>query len=168
MNPKQQAINNKQRERQQRGHSFQEEIRKSLRFIPNIWTINITDGKGGSRPADRIILTEHVNILTELKRTAGQRFNLSFLRPNQIQGLVDFDNVAERNLGLVFISFHNPNRKIDEAYAFRLITALQYMKNRDIRYISIHDLRNKKVPVVEFPRINDYYDLKGVINCKSL
>src|SRR5690625_1274543 len=118
VNPKQQAINNRQRERRQRGHDFQEEIRQSLRFVPNVWTINIADGRGGSRPADRLIITEEVNILAELKRTAGQRFNLSFLRPNQIQGLVDFDNVTKRNLGLVLVSFHNPRRDLDETYAF--------------------------------------------------
>lgn len=168
MIPKQQAINNKQRERRQRGTDFETEIRQSLRFIPDVWTINITDGKGGSRPADRLIITEHVNILTELKRTAGQRFNLSFLRPNQIQGLIDFDNVTERNKGLVFVSFHDPKKQLDEAYAFRLITALVYMKNKDVRYISIQDLRNTKVPNARLPRINNYYDLKGVINCKSL
>lgn len=168
MHPRQQAINNKQRERRERGLSFEEEIRQSLRFIPNVWTINISDGKGGSRPADRLIITEHVNILAELKRTAGQRFNLSFLRPNQMQGLLDFDNVTERNLGIVFISFQNPKRKLDEAYVFRLTAALQYMKNKDVRYISIQDLRNEKIPVIRLPRINNYYDLKGVINCKSL
>jgi len=168
LNPKQQAVSNKQRERRERGHSFQEEIRQSLRFIPDLWTISITDGKGGSRPADRIILTEHVNILTELKRTAGKRFNLSFLRPNQIQGLIDFDGVAERNLGLVFISFHNPKQKLDEAYAFRLVTALQYMRNRDTRHIPLQVFKEKRIPVIEFPRINQHYDLKGVINCKSL
>lgn len=168
MQPKQQALNNKQRERRQRGHDFQEEIRQSLRFVPNIWTINITDGKGGSRPADRIIITEHVNILAELKRTAGKKFNLSFLRPNQIQGLIDFDNVTERNLGLVFVSFHNPRQNLDETYAFRLITALEYMKSRDIRYLSIQDLRNAKVPVVKIPRINEHYDLRVVIDCTSL
>jgi|SRR5699024_1832949 len=168
MGPKQLSVSHKQRERRQRGHDFQEEIRQSLRYVPNTWTINITDGKGGSRPADRLIVTEHLNILTELKRTAGMRFNLEFLRPNQIQGLIDFDKVTERNLGLVFVSFHNPKRDLDEAYAFRLVTALQYMKNRDIRYLSIDDLRDKKVPVIELPRINELYDLKGVINCKSL
>lgn len=168
MNPKQLSISNKQRERRLRGTNFEEEIRQSLRYVPNIWTINITDGKGGSRPADRLIVTEHVNILAELKRTAGNKFNLSFLRPNQIQGLIDFDNVTERNLGLVFVSFHNPKQRLDETYAFRLTTALQYMKNKDVRYLSIHDLRNAKVPVVQIPRVNELYELKGVINCKSL
>lgn len=168
MNPRQQAINNRQRSRRKRGHDFQEEIRQSLRFIPNLWTIEITDGKGGSRPGDRLILTEEVNILAELKRTSGKKFNLSFLRPNQIQGLVDFDSTSEKNIGLVLVSFHNPKRNLDETYAFRLVTALQYMKNKDIRYLSIHDLRNKKVPVVKLPKTNGIYDLKGLISCRSL
>lgn len=159
---------NKQRERQQRGSNFQEEIRHSLRLVPNLWTINITDGRGGSRPADRIIITEKVNILAELKRTAGRRFNLSFLRPNQLQGLIDFDRVIKRNYGLVFINFHDLKNNIDEAYAFRLITALKFMRQKGVRFITIDEFRNKKIPAIHLPRKKDYYDLRGVVNCMSL
>lgn len=170
MNPKQQTINNKQRERRQRGHDFQEEVLQSLRHVPNIWTINIKDGRGGSRPGDRIILTEKANILAELKRTAGQKFQLSFLRPNQIQGLVDFDQVIERNLGLVFVSFHNPKQSLDETYVFRLTTALRFMKQRDQLHVDIDDFRNKVIASIYLPRVNEIYDMQGVnsLHCKSL
>ncbi|MEN2464955.1 hypothetical protein [Ornithinibacillus sp. JPR2-1] len=170
MNPKQQALNNKQRERRQRGHDFQEEILESLRFVPNVWTIHIKDGPGGSRPADRIILTEKINILAELKRTEGQRFYLSFLRTNQLQGLVDFDQVIERNLGLVFVSFHNPKKTLDETYVFRLTTALQYMQRKDRLYIDLKELQEGAISTLYLPRQNDIYDLQEVNNlhCKSL
>src|SRR5690625_4137972 len=141
MNPKQQALNNKQRDRQQRGSNFEEQIRNSLRFVPNLWTISIQDGRGGSRPGDRLIITEQVNILSELKRTAGQRFQLSFLRSNQMYGLVDFDNVTERNYGIVFINFHNSKRNLDEAYAFRLLTALEFMGRKDRQYVTLKEFQ---------------------------
>lgn len=170
MNPKQQSINDRQRERRQRGHDFQDEILQSLRDVPNVWTINIKDGQGGSRPADRIILTEKVRILAELKRTAGRKFFLNFLRPNQIQGLVDFDQVLEHNLGLVLVSFHNPSKQLDETYAFRLIKALEYMKRKDKLHITLKELQNNVIPVMQFPRLNDIYDLQEVneLNCESL
>jgi hypothetical protein len=168
LNPKQQALNNKQQERRQRGHDFQEEILKSLREVPNVWTINIKDGRGGSRPGDRLIITEKVNILAEMKRTAGKQFYLNFLRPNQIQGLVDFDQIISRNYGLVFVSFHNPSKQLDEAYAFRLTTALEYMRKRDTLHIPIEDFRNSVIPNNYLPRLNEIYDIQGVTDCKSL
>lgn len=169
MNLKQQPLSNKQRERRQRGADFEEQIRNSLRFVPDLWTINIQDGRGGSRPGDRLIITEHVNILAELKRTAGQRFQLSFLRGNQMYGLVDFDNVTKRNYGLVFINFHNPKQDLDEAYAIRLITALKHMRKKDREYVTLKELEKGSVPAAYLPRINNIrYDLKGVIDCRSL
>lgn len=170
MNPKQRAINSKQRERRQRGHDFQNEVLQSLRYVPNLWTINIQDGRGGSRPADRIILTEKVNILAELKRTSGSRFYLNFLRPNQIQGLIDFDTVIEKSLGLVFISFHEPKKQLDEMYIFRLTTALKYMKKKDKLHIDLKELQDEVIPSLHIKRVNDLYDLNGVntLHCKSL
>lgn len=169
MNPKQQALSIKQRERQQRGSNFEEQIRNSLRFVPDLWTINIQDGRGGSRPGDRIIITEHVNILSELKRTASQRFELSYLRMNQLHGLVDFDNVTKRNYGLVFINFHNPSRKLDEAYAFRLTSALKHMQKKDRQYVTLEEFKKGTVPAIHLKKINDKrYDLKGVVRCDSL
>ncbi len=169
MDPKQQAISNKQRERQQRGSNFEEQIRNSLRFVPDLWTINIQDGRGGSRPGDRLILTEHVNILAEIKRTASQRFQLSYLRMNQVYGLVDFDNVSERNYGLVFINFNNPLRELDEAYVFRLTTALKFMRKKDRQFIKLEELKKGTVPAIHLPKVNDKrYDLEGVVDCKSL
>lgn len=118
----------KQRERRQRGNDFQEEIRNSWNRVPNVWQMRIKDGGGGTRPADYITLTEDANILAELKRTAGESFKLSMLEPNQIKGLLDFDGVITRNYGLVFVSFENAKRGLDEAYVFRLVAALRYMR----------------------------------------
>lgn len=172
MSPKDIALRNKQRERNQRGQDFQEEIRRSWRRIPNCWRMRVKDGSGGTRPADELTLLEDVNILAELKRTEGVEFRLSFLRPNQIEGLLDFDRALKRNYGLVFVSFHNPDRGLDEAYAVRLGTALRYMQRRGVSYISLDDFRRAALPCVPLPRIEaaePTYDLKELVdNCKSL
>lgn len=156
----------KQKERQQRGQDFQLEIMNSWKRIPNIWTMTIKDGGGGTRPADRIILTQDINILAELKRTESQRFELAYLRPNQIKGLLDFDQVIERNVGLVFISFHSTKKGIDTAFAFRLMDAMPYMKQAGRSYITLDELRQQVIPCAEMPRGEHHtYDLKGVMTC---
>lgn len=161
-------MNAKQKERRQRGEDFQLEIMKSWRLVPNVWTMVIKDGGGGARPADRIILTEPINILAELKRTKSRRFELSYLRPNQIQGLIDFDKVIERNVGLVFVSFHDPDEGLDKAYAFRLAEALLYMREKGTLYITLDELESNRIVCAELPRNEsetNTYDLKGVIEC---
>lgn len=170
MDAKQVVLRNKQRERQQRGSDFQEEIRDSWKLVPNVWRRRLKDGRGSTQPADEVTLTNTINILAELKRTKGTKFQLSFLEPDQIQGLIDFDEVIERNYGLVFISFHNESKEIDKAYAIRLITALKFMKRHERLHITLEELRSKTVPNVELLRLGtDTYDLKGVIDCyKSL
>lgn len=172
MDPKQQALRNKQKERQQRGSDFQDEIRRGWRLVPNIWTINLKDGGGQTNAADRLIIAEEVNILAELKRTASQKFELNYLRPNQIKGLIDFDQVVDRNYGLVLVSFHNPGKGIDEAYGIRLTTALRYMQKKDRRYIGLEELQAGTFPAIKLPRLDNAlptYDLRGLITCyKSL
>lgn len=173
MDQKQIAVRNKQRERQQRGDDFQEEILRSWRDVPNIWTINIKDGRGGTRPADRLVITEKVNILTELKRTASRKFELAYLRPNQIKGLRDFDEIIERNYGLVLVSFHNPSKGMDEAYAIRIVTAMRYMQIAGRNYINLNELRSGKtiggkriaIQIPRVPRLEPTYDLRGVAEC---
>lgn len=169
MDPKQQALRNKQRERHNRGHDFQQEIKRSWRRIPNIWTLPIQDGRGGSKPADRLVITEHANYLTELKRTAKKEFQLDFLRPNQIRGLIDFDQVIEKNRGLVFVSFLDSKKGIDEAYAIRLVHALHYMKQTGKTSIPLEHLRQAgKAIVTPIPLLETakrIYDLKGVVEC---
>lgn len=172
MNPKQQALNNKQRERQQRGNDFEAEIKRSWRFIPNIWTMKLTDGRGGSRAADRITISQDANFLTELKRTASKSFELSFLRPNQIRGLIDFDSIIDRNYGLVLVSFHDLKKGVDEAYAIRLVAALKVMQRMNKQSLQLEYLRNvtesdKLEPLaVKLPRLDTAepaYDLGGII-----
>ena len=90
--------NEKQAERRQRGEDFQEECRRSWRQIPNLWRLRITDGGNlGTRPADELVLLEHVNLLCEEKRTDGDRFKLSMLRADQLTGLINFEKALDRN-----------------------------------------------------------------------
>lgn len=162
---------NKQRERRQRGEDFQAEMRRSWHLVPNTWRMRIADGGGGTRPADEIILAPEVNILAEHKRTSGDRFELSFLRPNQVRGLLDFDGVIERNYGLVFISFHNPEKDLDECYALRLVETLRYMQYKERQHILLEELQTLKTershPVgIYVPRLHeDTYDLGRVAEC---
>ena len=86
MDPKQTAMRNKQRERQQRGDDFQAEIRRSWRGVPNVWRMRIADGAGATRPGDEIVITPEVNILAEMKRTESRRFSLDYMRPNRSSG----------------------------------------------------------------------------------
>ncbi|TYS60514.1 hypothetical protein FZC76_21845 [Sutcliffiella horikoshii] len=170
MDPKQIALKNKQRERNQRGNDFQQEIRRSWRHIPNVWRLRLKDGGGSTNAADELTITNYVNVLAELKRTAGQKFKLGMLEPNQIKGLIDFDEVTERNYGLVFISFHNVSKGLDEAYAIRLKTALQFMRKRDQLHIHMDDLRNGTVPSIAMKRIQaaePTFDLKEVAECSK-
>lgn len=159
-------MDHKQKERQQRGQDFQEELRRSWRLVPNCWRMRIADGRGGTRPADEIVLLSDINVLAELKRTKGDRFNLGMLEVNQIRGLLDFDSVIDRNRGLVFVSFLDEARGVDLAVAFRLIPAAKYMKQKNKKYISIEEFKNKSIPCLWLERIKledgPGYDLKGV------
>ena len=153
------AQRNLQRERQQRGDDFQEEIRRSWRLLPNCWRMRI---------ADELILLEEINVLAEQKRTAGDVFRLGMLRENQITGLVDFDEVISRNLGLVFISFLNEKKGIDKTYVFRLLTAFKFMKAKGRVSIKLEEFERKKIPCVYVPLLDAAertYDLKGVLDC---
>lgn len=174
MDPKQQQIRRKQRERQQRGGDFQEEYRRSWNQVANVWHLRIKDGGGGTRPADHLTLCENVNILAELKRTAGQKFQLSFLEPNQLKGLIDFDQVIEKNYGLVLCSFHNESKNLDECYAIRLIEAVRYMHKKGRQYIHLDELRKwtaegaRNRIAIKVPRLEKSeptYDLKEVSQC---
>jgi hypothetical protein len=172
MNKKDIALRNLQRERNERGLDFQAELRRSWLRIPNCWRMRIPDGAGGTRPADEIVLLEDVNILGEHKRTKGRKFELSFLRPDQVGGLLAFDATLERNKGLVFVSFHNPEKGLDDAYAFRLVVAMAYMHRKGLQYIHLDDLARKVIPCAQLPRLDaaePTYDLGGLVACcKSL
>lgn len=168
MDPKQISTRNKQRERRQRGEDFQDEIRRSWREVPNTWQLIIKDGGGGSRPADKLVICDEVNILQELKRTEGQRFQLSFLESNQIKGLLDFESAGKRNYGLVLVSFHNPDRGLDSAYAFRLFWALKYMAKHERQYITESELSENRMASIYMPRLEmakPTYDVRSVAEC---
>ena len=167
-------MDQKQKERQQRGDDFQDEIRRSWTLVKS-WRMRIPDGKGGSRPADELVLLEAVNLLIEMKRTEGDRFELSFLRPSQVNGLLAFDKVFEQNYGLVLVSFLNEATGVDEAYAFQLIGAVKFMQQRGRKFISLDEFREAaagrtrpfkahklpKIYVDEYPG----YDLRGLSLC---
>lgn len=160
--------NEKQAERRQRGEDFQEECRRSWRQIPNLWRLRITDGGSlGTRPADELVLLEHVNLLCEEKRTDGDRFMLSMLRADQLTGLINFEKALDRNIGLVLVSFLN--EAVDVAYAFRLVHAMAYMNQKGRRYITLEELQQGKIEAINLPRIEINgergYDLKGVRDC---
>jgi hypothetical protein len=128
--------------------------------------MRIADGRGSTRPADEVILLHDINVLGEHKRTQGDRFELSFLRTNQLTGLVDFDSVIPRNKGLVFVSFLDEAKGVDDAIAFQLITVLRHMKRLRRRYITAEEFIKGKVPGLRLPCIQTDdgrgYDLKGV------
>lgn len=170
MDQKQLALNNKQKERRDRGHDFQQEIKNSWRHVPNVWTMAIADGRGGSRAADRITIAPKVNLLTELKRTSKKEFQLGFLRPNQVRGLVDFDDIIEHNYGVVLVSFHDIPKGVDEVYAIRLSAALKYMLKKGRTSIKLVDLKKEGMEhiALRLPKLNTQetaYDLKGLIEC---
>lgn len=167
------AFDHKQKERQQRGEDFQSEIRRSWRLLANVWRLRVKDGGGSSNAGDELILLNDINVLAEHKRTAGYTFQLGFLRPSQLKGLVDFDRVISRNYGLVFVSFYNEDIGLDKAYAFRLVTALRYLQAKGSKTIHLNEFERGDMPAIELPRlpgiIDKTYDLKGVQECyKSL
>jgi len=161
---------NMQQERQQRGNDFQDEIRQSWHLVRGCWRMAIESGKGsgqssGTRPADAVTILRDVNLLTELKRTAGDSFKLGMLRPSQLKGLVDFDEILPRNFGLVFLSFLNEKKRIDEAYSFRIIDGLRFMKPRGRTHIKLAEFRNEDIPCLNMPcngSTERLYDLQGV------
>lgn len=158
---------NKQQERRGRGKEFEEEIRRSWSRVPNVWRLRIADGGGASRPADELVLTPSGNLLIEMKRTEYSSFGMSFLRTGQIKGLLEFEHVLPQNYGLVFVSFLGDIR--DEVYAFRLFTALQYMREVQRRSISIKSFHEGGIAAWRLPLCCEsgerYYDLKGLMEC---
>lgn len=168
------SVNQKQKERHDRGEEFQNEIRRSWRLLPHVWRMRIKDGGGSTRPADEIVTTVNGNFLVEAKRTAGDKFELSFIRPNQFRGLLNFE-VVPHNFGLVFVSFQNKNT--DEAYAFRLSSLIRYMKEYHFQYIGLPIFRNFiTIPCISLPRTYYHdpknarlsgpaYDLTEVVRC---
>lgn len=183
----QEVFSQQQNEKRQRGLSFQDEIRESWALVPHCWRIRIPDG--GSRPADELILLNEVRILAEHKRTESARFELSFLRPNQLTGLKAFLKTSPNNFGLVFISFLNTEMDRDETYCFSLKHAIRAMVEVKTQCIPLEcfqspswmghrfKLKLEKTARIDTAICNNpdklrgkrYYDLSGVEKwCKSL
>lgn len=166
---------NKQKERYQRGENFQDEIRRSWRRLSNLWRLRIEDSSG-SRPGDELILTmdpegRPINILAEHKRTSDNKFNLSDLRQGQVKGLIDFESVLPWNFGLVFVNFLNRDQDRDITYAFRLVKAIEYMKEKDRASVPLKDFVSE-VPALQIPVLEGViprtYDMRGVLYCYQL
>lgn len=154
-----------QKRKRQRGEDFQDQLRDSWLQVPNIWRAHLNEASG-SRPADDIVLTEPINILFEAKRTEDTAFRLGFLRQNQINGLLDFEKVIDRNYGLVFINFLDHKEGIDETYTFRLIKALKYMLAKESLSIKLEELREGKADSLLLPALPDrLYDVEEVLKC---
>lgn len=106
-------------------------------------------------------------MLCEEKRTDGDRFTLSMLRTDQLKGLLKFEQALDRNRGLVLVSFLN--EAVDAAYAFRLLDALLFMRQKGRQYITLAELQRGEIEAIELPQItiNEErgYDLKGVVDC---
>ncbi|MEK4879371.1 hypothetical protein [Paenibacillus sp. FSL R5-0908] len=160
---------NLQKERQQRGQEFQDEMRRSWALVKGCWRKRLKDGGGSTEPADELVLLEDLNLLLEHKRTEGDRFELGFLRADQVTGLLNFDRVIARNYGLVCVSFNDPNTGRDDAYAFRFITAMRYMQRKSRVYITAAELAHKALPCARLPRLQGAekptYDLGELIAC---
>jgi hypothetical protein len=167
-------INLKQKERQQRGENFEDEIHRGWLQVPNCWRLGIP-GNASTRPADSLTLLPDYNILQECKRTAGDRFELSFLRKNQVTGLLNFEQtIPSRNLGVVFCSFLNEEKDIDETYLFRLRTGLEIMQRLKVNYITLevfrgsHKMQGLRRVICEVDRVIcpdglDYWDIRRSI-----
>lgn len=162
---------NKQYNRQERGESFQDEMRRSWRLLSRIWRMRISDGGGSTRPADTLILLFDRNILAEYKRTDGEEFKLGMLEVNQQTGLIDFEATEiPHNMGMVFVSFDNEDDDRDETYGFRLIPALEYMRDNKRLSVPLEVFRAGGIPAFKCELIDDIertWDLKEVMNvCK--
>lgn len=162
----------KQKERYQRGEDFQNEIRRGWRLVPNSWRRRVVDGQGsGTQPADEIILLPEGNVLAEHKRRKGDRFSLNELEPNQQKGLLDFDAVLPQNYGLVFISFLDEEKGVDEAYVVRFVSLARYLRSEGRSSITRNQLMINVVSdkVVHIPvRTVDcvrIYDLRRLGKC---
>jgi hypothetical protein len=157
-------MKNLQKYRAERGADFQREVRLSWRLIPHIWRTHLKEG-GGTRPADDLVLTEYNNLLMEMKRTESDVFRLSYLRPDQLTGLLAFDKAIGHNIGLVFVSFLHDD--IDEAYGFRLTDHVYSSESTLLLEISREAMQKTPSLYRPLPRIyvegKPAYDLKGVI-----
>lgn len=157
-------MNKLQSQRRNSGKEFEEAIRRSWLRVPDVWRMRITDGGGASRPGDELVLTAHGNMLIEMKRTESDRFELGFLRPGQLNGLVRFDECLKQNHGLVFISFIEHK---EQAFAFKITDAMEFMCLYRRKYITREEFCSGDFFSIKLPVMYDghdkYYDLLGLV-----
>lgn len=159
-----------QKERQQRGEDFQAEMRRSWRKVPNVWRLRLKDGKGSSQPADELVLLHTARILGEHKRTESDRFEMNYLRPNQVKGLADFVKTSPYNVAMVFVSFLNEKEGVDLAFAVEFKNAVKFMQKHKRKYILMTEFQtDTELAAIELPRLpgltDRLYDLGGLNEC---
>jgi hypothetical protein len=161
----QQDVRQEQKRRQQHGQDFQEEVRRSWRLIPNSWRI-FKPGSRSTRPADELVLLQKCSLLVEEKRTQGDRFQLSFLRPNQLTGLINFERaIPDRNRGLVLVSFLNEKEGRDIAYGIQLTAAVKLMAHLKRKYLTLDEIQRAGFPEMKRVQTDSgpEWDLKEVV-----
>lgn len=146
-----------QGKRRDRGEQFQQEIRLSWSLVPQSWRLRIADGRGSSRPADELVLLDGCNLLLELKRTTYAGFKLSFMRTNQIKGLLDFERAVPNNRGLVLVSIINDDH--DTTLAFRLSQVMKWMQERGQEHVKLEDFYTGQIPFIHLFLHEDYSHL---------
>jgi hypothetical protein len=92
------------------------------------------------------------------------------LRTDQLKGLLKFEQALDKNRGLVLVSFLN--EAVDATYAFRLLDALLFMRQKGRQYITLAELQQGEIEAIELPQITINgergYDFKGVADCRHI
>lgn len=120
-----------QRERWERGTDFQEEFRGSLKRVPKCWFKRL-EGPG-PQPFDTLALLEKFSLGLEFKRLKEGNLDFDDLRPNQVKGLVNFNNCLKRNVGAVAVHFYNTETALDECYLVSIMQLLKFYFGNEIR-----------------------------------
>lgn len=114
-----------QRNRWERGVDFQEEFRESLRRVPKCWFKRLPDG-AGPQPFDTLVLLEDFNLGLEFKRLKDGNLDFDDIRPNQVKGLVNFNNCLKRNVGAIAVHFYDPERVLDDCFLVSIMQLLRF------------------------------------------
>lgn len=130
-----------QRERWERGTDFQEEFRSSLHRVPKCWFKRLVDGSG-PQPFDTLALLDKVSLGLEFKRKKSGTLDFSDLRPNQVTGLLNFNNCLTRNVGAVAVHFLDEDAGLDECYLVSIQQLLDFYLARGTRRAALQDFKD--------------------------